>query len=297
MLGMLGLGVMMYLLLRHAGHYYVQGVGYATVMDILGGALSDPWFLLLLLALKLLATCLSLGSGASGGVFSPALFMGAAGGAAFGLQCQALIPGLNVDTPTFAIAGMAAAIGGSTGAVLTGIIMLTEMTGDNSVILPLVITGSIAYAVRKLLMDESIYTSKLRARGHSVPEGLQAAVLGARRVRDEMTADFAVVAAGGDHPAGRSVIVYAEGNAIAGAARSPRARVGAAPDEAAARPLRYVLVHEQDMLLAAIAAMWEAEAELIVATRDPGSRRADNVVGVLTPATLARVLEAEEDLL
>ena len=53
----------------------------------------------------------------------------------------------------------------------------------------------------------------------------------------------------------------------------------------------------RDMLLAAIAAMWEAEAELIVATRDPGSRRVDDVVGVLTSATLARVLEAEEDLL
>jgi CIC family chloride channel protein len=296
-LGMLGLGVMMYLLLRHAGHYYVQGVGYATIMDILEGALGDPWFLLLLLALKLLATCLSLGSGASGGVFSPALFMGATGGAAFGLLCQALIPGLNIATPTFAIAGMAAAVGGSTGAVLTGIVMLTEMTGDNSVILPLVITGSIAYAVRKLLIDESIYTSKLRARGHAVPEGLQAAVLSARRVRDEMATDFAVVAAGGDPPAGRSIIVYAKGDAIAGAARSPGAEVGAAPGAAAAQPLRHVLVHEQDMLLAAIVAMWEAEAELILASRDPASRRAGDIVGVITQAALARVLAAEEDLL
>ena len=97
MLGMLGVGVMMVVLARYAGHYYVQGVGYATIMDLLEGSLSAPWFLLLLVALKLLATCLSLGSGASGGVFSPALFMGAAGGAAFGFLCQWLIPGLDVE--------------------------------------------------------------------------------------------------------------------------------------------------------------------------------------------------------
>ena len=48
-------GVMMFLLMRQAGHYYVEGVGYATIMEILRGSLSSPWFLLLLAALKLLA--------------------------------------------------------------------------------------------------------------------------------------------------------------------------------------------------------------------------------------------------
>ena len=120
MLGMLCVGVMMALLFHNTGHYYIQGVGYATIIDILNGSLINPWFLLLLVALKLLATSLSLGSGASGGVFSPALFMGATGGAAFGHLCQALLPAVHVDIATFAVAGMAAAIGGSTGAVLTG---------------------------------------------------------------------------------------------------------------------------------------------------------------------------------
>jgi CIC family chloride channel protein len=66
---------------------------------------------------------------------------------------------------------MGAAIGGTTGAVLTGIVMITEMTQDRSAILPLLISGSIAYAVRKTIMDESIYTMKLLARGHIVVEG------------------------------------------------------------------------------------------------------------------------------
>ncbi len=180
-LGMLCVGGMMVLLQRVAGHYYVQGVGYATILDVLLGALTNPWFLLLLVVLKLAATSLSLGSGASGGVFSPALFIGAAGGAGFGQLCLWLLPGVPVDIATFAVAGMAAAIAGTTGAVLTAIVMITEMTQDHAAILPLLISGCIAYAVRKLLMDDSIYTMKLRARGHSVAEGLMSMTTALRR--------------------------------------------------------------------------------------------------------------------
>ena len=51
------------------------------------------------------------------------------------MLCLSLFPGLNDDLATFAIAGMAAMIGGTTGAILPGVIMLTEMTQDNSVVL------------------------------------------------------------------------------------------------------------------------------------------------------------------
>jgi chloride channel protein, CIC family len=171
-LGMACVGAMMVVLQQTAGHYYVQGVGYATILDVLLGNLTNPWFLLLLMILKLAATSLSLGSGASGGVFSPALFVGATGGAAFGQLCLYLVPWIHVGIPTFVVAGMGATIGGTTGAILTGIVMITEMTQDRSTILPLLISGSIAYAVRKRLMDESIYTMKLLARRHIVAEGL-----------------------------------------------------------------------------------------------------------------------------
>ena len=69
MLGMLLVGIMMYLFLHFTGHYYIQGVGYATIVDVLAKALMNPWFLLLLFVCKFLATCLTLGSGASGGIF------------------------------------------------------------------------------------------------------------------------------------------------------------------------------------------------------------------------------------
>jgi CIC family chloride channel protein len=81
LLGMLLVGIILYVLMATRGHYYVEGVGYATVQDILGGK-ELSWFLLALFGLKLLTTALTLGSGASGGVFSPALFLGATLGGA-----------------------------------------------------------------------------------------------------------------------------------------------------------------------------------------------------------------------
>ena len=83
--GMLGVGVIIAALMHWRGHYYVEGVGYATILDVSAGAAHAAWFLVLLFALKLIATSLTLGSGASGGIFSPSLFMGATLGAACGL--------------------------------------------------------------------------------------------------------------------------------------------------------------------------------------------------------------------
>ena len=67
----------MYVLMTQRGQYYIEGVGYSTIQDILGGGLASVVMLVALFALKLGATSLTLGSGASGGIFSPSLFMGA----------------------------------------------------------------------------------------------------------------------------------------------------------------------------------------------------------------------------
>ncbi len=172
MMGMLIVGIMMYLLLQQAGHYYVQGVGYATIQDILTGTLTSPWFLLLLVGLKLLATCLTLGSGASGGVFSPSLFMGAALGASLGSVLRWIHPEFPVEPSVFAVAGMAAMIGGTTGAVATGSVMIFEMTRDINAVMPAMITVAMCLIVRKLICPPTIYTLKLNRRGRNVSEGL-----------------------------------------------------------------------------------------------------------------------------
>ena len=171
-LGMLFVGIEICIFMTFTGHYYIQGVGYAGIMDVLRSTIFNPWFLILLLAGKFLATCLTLGSGASGGIFSPSLFMGAMLGGAFGTVLTGIFPDMTFAPVAFAIAGMAAAVGGSTGAVLTGIVMVFEMTRDYSVILPVLVTSIVAYATRKSLCDPSIYTLKLIRRGKKVPEGL-----------------------------------------------------------------------------------------------------------------------------
>jgi chloride channel protein, CIC family len=84
MTGMLLMGIIMYILMLKLDHYYIEGVGYSTIQDVLSGSLLKFHVLLLLFVLKLLVTSLTLGSGASGGIFSPSLFMGATLGAAYG---------------------------------------------------------------------------------------------------------------------------------------------------------------------------------------------------------------------
>lgn len=193
MTGMLLVGILFYSFLYYAGEYYVAGIGYATIFDILRDLLTDPAFLLLLFAAKFLATCLTLGSGASGGVFSPSLFLGATLGAAYGDFFAWLQPAANIDPVVFAIAGMAGMVGATTSAVVTAIVMVFEQTRDYSAILPIITTVSLAYVVRVAITRESIYTLKLVRRGLNIPQGLQSAMSMTLDARKVMSTDFQVI--------------------------------------------------------------------------------------------------------
>jgi len=125
-IGMALVGVIIYLLMHFAGHYYVQGVGYATVQDVLSNRLTVPALLVLILVLKLAATSLTLGSGGSGGIFSPSLVMGATLGGAFAWAANQIVPGLGIDPVSASVIGMAGLIGGATGAVVTAIVMIFD---------------------------------------------------------------------------------------------------------------------------------------------------------------------------
>jgi CIC family chloride channel protein len=182
--GMLLVGILMYALLRQTGAYQIEGVGYATIQDVLSGTLNSFWLLLLLFALKLFATSLTLGSGASGGVFSPALFLGATLGSAYGILLQHIFPGITISPAAFAVVGMAGIVGGTTGAAITAIVMIFEMTLDYGVIVPMTITVAIAYGVRKMISNESIYTLKLTRRGHHMPSAMQANIQYMRPARE-----------------------------------------------------------------------------------------------------------------
>ena len=187
--GMLMIGVLIYAFLLGAGHYFVEGVGYSTIQAILTGGISLPALLLLLFVAKLAATSISLGSGASGGIFSPSLFMGATIGGAFGVLVHAIHPIDGFGATTCAIIGMAAMVGGGTGAAMTAVTMIFEMTRDYDLVMPSIVAVALAIGVRRLLSQENIYTIKLVGRGHFVPKALYANMFLVRQARDVMQKD------------------------------------------------------------------------------------------------------------
>lgn len=195
-------GLLIYSMMFFFGHYYVQGVGYATIEDVLrwdngsndhSNSISNPVFCLLLFMTKFLSTNVTIGSGASGGIFSPSLFVGSTLGAAWGHVLSVMFGIENFDPIAAVVAGMAGMVGGSTGASVTAITMTFEMTRDYSSILPIIITTVLAHMTRKAISEDSIYTLKLVRRGHVVPEGLQAAVHAAQRVQDVMSTNYRVL--------------------------------------------------------------------------------------------------------
>jgi CIC family chloride channel protein len=134
-------------------------------------------FLLALALAKLAATAVTFGAGGTGGVFTPALFIGATLGGACGVAAQALLPGWHLAPGAMALVGMAGLVAGATHAPLTAIMMVFEMTRDYGLILPLMLTAVLAYAVAHRLHPDSIYTEWLVRRGVVLSHGADATLL------------------------------------------------------------------------------------------------------------------------
>ena len=137
----------------------VWGNGYSVVNSILQGG----WLwqsLLMIMLLKMLATAVSTGSGAIGGVFTPTLLVGAVLGAVAGLLSNYFFPGL-APQAAWVSAGMGAFLAANTHAPLMAATMIFEMTGSSQMIVPLLLVCVLATSVKKLLMSESIYTHAL----------------------------------------------------------------------------------------------------------------------------------------
>ncbi|MEF2073708.1 chloride channel protein [Consotaella aegiceratis] len=192
-IGMTIVGVTGYVFFLTSGHYHVYSVGYSTIQDILDGGNTSAILLLVLFAGKLLATCISLGAGASGGIFSPSLFMGATLGGAVGILGNQLLPGFDLAPETFAIIGMGAMVGGATSAAMTAIVMIFEMTRDYQIILPLVVAVAISIGVRRSLTVADIYTIKLRSRGRPIPTDRTTNMFLVQPVASVMARDFKIM--------------------------------------------------------------------------------------------------------
>ena len=163
----------------------VLGVGYEGI----NLALSDQlawWLLLAVLAVKILATSLSLAGGFSGGVFAPSLFMGSMLGGAFGHMVHAVFPQITAGPGAYAVVGMAAVVAGATHGPLSAFLILFEMTGGYKIILPLMIGCVVATLVARQIKEESIYTLKLIRRGVDIHAGKEMNILRSMTVAQAM---------------------------------------------------------------------------------------------------------------
>lgn len=182
------------LLVGFIGMYFphVLGSGLEAIGEILRGNLPFQ-LLLLLIFIKILATSLSLGSGTSGGVFAPALFIGSVLGGTIGCLAPHYAP-FPVGTPgAYAVVGMATVFAAAAHAPITAILIVFEMTGDYGIILPIMVSVIVATSLSQFLSRESIYTANLKRKGIDFGSFEDARVLGAVQVRDAMDNDYEVV--------------------------------------------------------------------------------------------------------
>ena len=301
-LGMLLVGILIYALQRGLGHYYVEGVGYATIQAILRDQMGVVWLLALLFVCKLLATSVSLGSGSSGGIFSPSLFMGATIGGAFAAGLLALHLPVPINVPSFAMVGMGAMVGGGTGAAMTAIAMIFEMTRDYDIVLPMILAVAMSLGVRRLLSRENMYTMKLFRRGHFIPKALHANMFLVRPAKEVMDTDVvqlpaeasfdAFLAAPENRGRMRHIAVTA-GNRIVGVLRVNTALRQVTSETPAGAKLgelasgAYTIAHEDDIMAEVIQQIWRHNAVMALVTRDRGVPTPASIVGVITKEHVA----------
>ncbi|MBS0248517.1 MAG: chloride channel protein [Proteobacteria bacterium] len=300
--GMLMVGGLMYALLVTQGHYYIEGVGYATIQAILQNNIVGVTLLLGLFFGKLFATTVSLGSGASGGIFSPSLFMGATLGGAFGAVVTMIHPVHGIDIVTCAIIGMAAMVGGGTGAAMTAVVMIFEMTRDYEIIMPIIIAVAVAIGVRRLLSRENIYTIKLVSRGHLIPKALHANMFLVRHAEEVMDRDVLTLPEDTDFAkflretkgGGFRHVVVTRNDRIVGVLRvNTELRLGMEGQYAGVRlgdiaQKNFTVCRAPDVVFDVVERMWQRGASLSIVTKHAGRiPRGRHVVGMISKEHIA----------
>jgi CIC family chloride channel protein len=159
----------------------VMGDGYSSIEKVLAGE-GVIWLLAALVVVKILATSLTLGSGGAGGVFAPALFIGAMLGGAYGGVVHYLFPEWTATSGAYAAVGIGAFLAAATHAPLTGIFLLFEMTGNYLIIIPIMLTSIIGTVVASKLYPDSIDTVDFTREGIDIHEGMETAVMKSLKV-------------------------------------------------------------------------------------------------------------------
>ncbi len=174
--------------------YGLLGVGYEAVDLVLAGGITSIGFLVLLGFLKMLATANTVGSGGSGGIFAPSLFIGAMFGGAFGLIFHSIAPTIVKEPFTYSLAGMAALFAGAAHTPLSMVIMIPELSHDYALMIPMMASTSMSYIISRVILgDSNIYTLKLKRRGLKLFPELDLTAFEVLKVKDFMTKDVITV--------------------------------------------------------------------------------------------------------
>ncbi|MGE0650903.1 MAG: chloride channel protein [Alphaproteobacteria bacterium] len=172
----------------------VLGVGY-EVTDLALAEKLTLGMLVALFVLKFALSALCLGSGCAGGVFSPALVMGALAGGAFGLVAGGAFPDLSSGPGAYAVVGMGAVAGAILGAPISTILIIFELTSNFTLTIAVMIAVVVASVITQQVAGKSFFVAQLERRGISLAGGRETSLLRARKVADILRSDFERIAA------------------------------------------------------------------------------------------------------
>jgi CIC family chloride channel protein len=169
-------------------------VGYSHVGQVLNGDMAVR-LMVLLLVLKLVGVVVSYASGNAGGIFGPALFLGAMLGGAVGSVAHNLFPGHVATAGAYALVGMGAAFAGIVRAPMTSVVMIFETTRDYAVIVPLMISNLASFFVSSRFQRQPIYEVLAYQDGIHLPSAESRISSGQRRVFQAMRAATEILTA------------------------------------------------------------------------------------------------------
>ncbi|WP_343562334.1 chloride channel protein [Kiloniella sp. b19] len=167
----------------------ILGVGYEATDQALNGSYG-LWIMIALIGVKTLATALSLGSGFSGGVFSPSLFVGAMVGGAFGLVATYAFPELSSGHNAYTIVGMGAVAGAVLGAPISTVLMIFELTNNYEIMIAVMVATAISSLITQQVHKRSFFLWQLERRGVSIDKGRENSLLRETTVGRLLKEDF-----------------------------------------------------------------------------------------------------------
>ncbi len=188
----------------------IYGEGYDTIKNLLSGNSEDVFlrsflygfsgsqfwvvaFLFLIILMKPIASALTIGSGGSGGIFAPSLFMGGLTGYVFSASCN-MILGSSLSTSNFTLIGMCGVMSGVLHAPLTAIFLIAEITSGYGLFVPLMLVSAISFSTISYFEKHSIYTKRLIEKGDLIPYDKDRIVLSLIDLKKIIEKDLLIIA-------------------------------------------------------------------------------------------------------